>query len=172
MSGITVRLKAAIEKSSLTYDEIEKKLELPEGSVEKWVSGAEEPDTQTLKALAPLLGVSADRLLFGVEKIGEMKAMFPNDAKPASTPMSDWRFLAGVIMVFTGIAGLLLMFMMYYEESIEPSLIFDVFGWPAAFFAVIAIAGIILCVVTCIVSLRIPKRKKKKKKKKDDGNGK
>ncbi|MBQ2730107.1 MAG: helix-turn-helix domain-containing protein [Clostridia bacterium] len=164
MSSLTKRLKAAIEKADLSYEEIEEKLELEEGTVKRWVGGKEEPDTQTVKALAGILGVSADSILFGVEKIGEMKAMFPNEVTPMSTPMSDWRFLLGAIMVFTGAAGMLLMFMRYSIEGIRVAEFFEAVGLPAYVLITIAVAGVVLCVVSCILSLRTPKKKKRKNK--------
>lgn len=166
MSALTRRLAAAIKKSALTYDEIEEKLSLEAGTVERWIQGKEEPDTETVKKLSDILGVSADSILFGVEKIGEIKAMFPNDATPYPTPVSDWRFLTGVVMIFVGVCGVLMMFMRYAGEGLEASLIFDILGWPAILLASIALAGIVLCVVTCVTMLRIPKKKKGKKNEK------
>ena len=164
MSALTRRLSAAIKKSDLTYAEIEEKMSLDVGTVERWVQGKEEPDTQTVKKLSELLGVSADSILFGVEKIGEIKAMFPSDATPYPTPVSDWRFLTGVVMIFVGVCGVLMMFMRYAGEGLEASLIFDVLGWPAVLLGSIALAGLVLCVITCVTMLRIPKKKKEKKK--------
>lgn len=165
MKDITKRLRAAVEKSALTYAEIEEKLSLEEGTVERWVLGKEIPDTGSVKTLAEVLGVSADSILFGVEKIGEMKAMFPSDANPAPTPMADWRFLAGVIMIFVGVAGVLLMFMRYAGEGLEASLILDILGVPGAVLLAIALIGAALCIITCIMNLRVPKKKKGKDEK-------
>ncbi len=168
MSPLTKRLKEALEKSTLTYDEIEEKLELEKGSVERYAKGKEEPDTETVKKLAPLLGVTADQILFGVERIGEMKAMFPKDAKVAPTPTSDWRFLIGTILAFSGFAGLLLMFMMYSSEGLELALILEIMGLPGLILGVICLFGIILCIITCITVLNEPKKNKKTKKNKVD----
>ncbi len=165
MKEITRRLRDAVKKSGIPAAEIEEKLELEGGTVARWMQGKDIPDTSTVKRLAEILGVSADSILFGVEKIGEMKAMFPNDATPSHTPVSDWRFLAGAIMLFTGVAGLLLMFMRYAGEGLELSLLLDVMGVSAYIFAAIAIIGIVVCIVSTVMSLRIPKKKNKK----DDG---
>lgn len=161
MSSITKRLKEAIAKSSLSYSEIEEKLELPEGTVEKWCLGREEPDTETVKRLSPLLGVSADHILFGVQRIGEMKAMFPNDAVPAPTPVSNWRFLAGAVMVFIGVVGILMMVMRYAPTGFSFWELFEISAPSFITFGLIAIIGAVLCVVTCIKDLRVPKKKKK-----------
>ena len=166
MSGINKRIKEAVRKSGLSFDEIEEKLELPQGKVSAYVTGKEEPDTETVKRLAPILGTSADRLLFGVEKIGEMKAMFPNDATPASTPMSDWRFLIGVITLFVGAGGAMLMYMMYSPQITELSMLFDVLGWPMVLLLTIGAVGLILCIVSLVMSMYVPKKKKNKKDKK------
>ena len=168
MSSLTKRLKAALQKSALTYEEIEEKLSLEKGSIEGFVKGISEPDTETVKKMAPLLGVSADYILFGVEKIGEMKAMFPKDAKVAPTPTSDWRFLVGAVTAFSGFAGLLLMFMMYSGEGLELSLILEVMGLPGALLGIMCLAGIVLCIVTCVSVLKTPKKSKKAKKSKVD----
>lgn len=167
MKEITKRLRAAIEKSALSDKEIEEKLEKPEGTVALWKSGKEIPDTETVKALADLLGVSADSILFGVQKIGEMKAMFPNEVTPSHTPVSDWRFLVGAIMVFTGAAGVLLMFMRYAGEGLEASLIPDVLGWPCILLGAIAALGVVICIVSTVMSLRIPKKRKGNKNEKE-----
>lgn len=165
MSTITKRLKEAIEKSSYSYAEIEEKLELEAGTVEGWIRGREEPDTPTVNRVAELIGVSANKILFGVESMGEMKAMFPNEATPAHTPMADWRFLAGVIMIFTGACGLLMMVMRYAAEGMALADIFRFVGLPAVIFAAIATAGLVTCVVSAFLCLRIPKKKEKKDEK-------
>ncbi len=164
MSSITKRLKEAIKKSSLSYAEIEEKLELPEGTVEKWCLGKEEPDTATIKSLADLLGVSADHILFGVQKIGEMKAMFPNDANPAPTPVNDWRFLSGVIAIFVGAVGIMMMVMRYSTSGISFAELFEIAKVPFVIFGLISALGLVTCIVSCVVSLRIPKKKKNKEK--------
>ena len=164
MSSLTKRLKAAIDGSSLSYDEIEEKLGLPGGTVKKWLGGKESPDTETVKAVAALTGVSADSILFGVDKIGEMKAMFPNDTTPDNTPISDWRFLLGAVMVFTGAAGVLLMVMRYAAEGLSMGELLSYIGLPVYLLGGIALLGIVLCIVSCIISLRIPKKKNKDKK--------
>ncbi len=168
MSPLTKRLRAALDKSALSYDEIEEKLELEKGSVEIYAQGKEEPDTETVKKLAKLLGVSADYILFGVEKIGEMKAMFPKDAQVAPTPTSDWRFLVGAVLAFSGFAGLLLMFMMYSGEGLHLSQVFEIMGIPGLILGLVCISGIILCIITCITVLNEPKKNKKTKKNKVD----
>lgn len=164
MNTFTKRLREAIDKSSYSYAEIEEKLELETGSVEKWILGREEPDTPTVNRLADLLGVSSNMLLFGAETMKEIKAMFPNEATPAHTPMSDWRFLAGVIMVFTGACGILLMVMRYAAEGISMSQLLELVGLPAAIFIAIAASGLVICVVSAFLCLRIPKAKNKKDK--------
>ncbi|MBE6588226.1 MAG: helix-turn-helix transcriptional regulator [Ruminococcaceae bacterium] len=165
MSGITKRIAAAVEKSSLSYEEIEKELELPEGTVKKWLGGKEEPDTATVKRLAPLLGVSADHILFGVEKIGEMKAMFPNDVNPSPTPMSDWRFLSGVIMVFVGVVAIMMMVMRYAGEGIGLRELFEISAIPLIIFGIISVVGFAICIITSVTALHIPKEKKNKEDK-------
>lgn len=168
MTPLTKRLREALKKSSLTYDEIEEKLDLEKGSVEIYAEGKEEPDTETVKKMAPLLGVSADYILFGVERIGEMKAMFPNDAKVAPTPMSDWRFLVGAILAFSGFAGLLLMFIMYSGKGQHIAQILETMGVAGLILAIICLAGIVLCIVTSIAVLANPAKNKKPKKDKVD----
>ena len=168
MTPLTKRLRAALEKSPLSYDEIQEKLELEKGSVEIYASGKEEPDTETVKKLACLLGVSADHILFGVEKIGEMKAMFPNDAKRSPTPTSDWRFLVGAILAFSGFAGLLLMFMMYSGEGLQIAQIIEIMGIGGIILGLVCLFGIVLCIFTCITVLSEPKKHKKAKKNKVD----
>lgn len=168
MTPLTKRLKAALEKSALTYDEIDEKLGLEKGSAEIYASGKKEPDTETVKKLADLLGVSADYILFGVEKIGEMKAMFPNDAKTAPTPSSDWRFLVGAVLAFSGFAGFLLMFIMYSGQGHQISEILEIMGIGGLILGIICILGIVLCIFTCITVLKAPKKNKKAKKNKVD----
>ena len=163
MSSITKRLKEAVKKSGLSYEEIEEKLELSSGTVEKWCLGKEEPDTETVKRLTPVLGVSADHILFGVQKIGEMKAMFPNDVTPAPTPVSNWRFLAGAVMVFIGAVGILLMVMRYAPTGLSFAELFEISAPSFIIFGLVAIVGAALCIVTCIKDLRIPKKKNKDK---------
>ena len=163
MNPINKRIKDAVKKSALSYEEIEEKLELPAGTVEKWCLGKEEPDTATVKSLAALLGVSADSLLFGVQRIGEMKAMFPNDANPAPTPVNDWRFLAGVIGVFVGAVGIMMIVMRYSVSGISSAELFEIARVPVIVFGAIAIAGLLTCIVTCVKMLSIPKKKKKDK---------
>ncbi len=163
MSSITKRLKEAIKKSSLSYTEIEEKLELPAGTVEKWCLGKEEPDTATVKSLAELLGVSADHILFGVQRIGEMKAMFPNDANPSPTPVNDWRFLGGVIMIFVGAVGIMMMVMRYAGAGISFAELFEMSAPSLIIFGLVAVLGLIVCIITCIKTLSTPKKKKKDK---------
>ena len=163
MNPINKRIKEAVKKSALSYTEIEEKLEIPLGTVEKWCLGKEEPDTATVKSLSALLGVSADSILFGVERIGEMKAMFPNDANPAPTPVSDWRFLAGVIGVFIGAVGIMMMVMRYSVSGISFAELFDIARIPIVIFGAIAIAGLLTCIISCITTLSTPKKKKKDK---------
>lgn len=163
MSSITKRLKEAIKKSSLSYEEIEEKLELPGGTVEKWCLGKEEPDTQTVKKLSVLLGVSADQILFGVQRIGEMKAMFPSDANPAPTPVSDWRFLTGAVMLFVGAVSIMLMVMRYSPMGISFAELWEMSAPSLIVFGLVAVIGLLICIIACITSLRIPKKKKKDK---------
>ncbi|MBQ4067334.1 MAG: helix-turn-helix transcriptional regulator [Clostridia bacterium] len=163
MSPINKRIKEAVERSGLTYSEIEAALSLEAGTVEKWVLGKEEPDTQTVKELAPVIKTTADKLLFGVERIGEMKAMFPNDAKPAPTPMSDWRFLCGSVAVFTGVAGILLLVMRYAASGIGFAELFEVATVPVIALSALAVTGIIGCVFACISGVGEKKKKNNKK---------
>lgn len=164
MNPINKRIKEAVKKSALSYTEIEEKLELPLGTVEKWCLGKEEPDTATVKSLAALLGVSADSLLFGVQRIGEMKAMFPNDASPAPTPVSDWRFLLGAVMLFVGAVSIMMMVMRYAGMGITFAELFEISAPSIIIFGIIAAAGLLTCIITCITTLSTPKKKKKKDK--------
>lgn len=164
MSGFVKRLNEALSASSLSYSEIEEKLELAPGSVEAWAKGDGEPDTPTVNRLSELLGVSANYLLFGAKTMGEMKAMFPNDANPSPTPISDWRFLAGAIMIFVGAVGILMMVMRYAAKGAPVFELLLSLGAPVFVFAAIFACGIILCIVTCIVTLSTKKIRKKDRK--------
>ncbi|MBQ3528217.1 MAG: helix-turn-helix transcriptional regulator [Clostridia bacterium] len=164
MTDLGKRLKDSAKKADLSYSEIEEKLEVEAGTFQSWISGKTSPDTDTVNAIAKLLGVSSNYLLFGKDELYEIKAMFPKEAKPDHTPMSDWRFLAGAIMVFVGIVGILMMYMRYSAEGIEFSLLFEIMGVPAIIFALIAVAGAVLCIVSSIVSLHVPKEVIKKAK--------
>ena len=165
------RLRDSAKKAGLSYSDIEEKLGLEEGTYQLWISSAKSPDTEALNALSALLGVSSNYLLFGKDELHEIKAMFPKEAKPDHTPMSDWRFLAGAIMVFVGVVGILIMYMRYSTEAIELSLLLDIMGIPAIVFGIIALAGIIICIVSAAVSLHVPKevirRAKEDEKKKE-----
>jgi len=162
MNSMTQRLKEAIASSKLSFQEIEEKLELEAGSVERFVSGKDSPDTETLNRICSLIGESSNYILFGSRGMGEMKAMFPNEVTPEHTPMSDWRFLVGVILTFTGACGLLLMVMRYAAEGISVAQIMEKVGIPAVILAVMAGVGLIICAVSTFLSLRIPKSAKKK----------
>ena len=164
MKELGKRLRDSAKKAGLSYSEIEEKLGLEEGTYQLWVSSKESPDTETVRALSEILGVSANYILFGKDELHEIKAMFPKEAKPDHTPMSDWRFLAGAIMVFVGVVGILIMYMRYSTEAIELSLLLDIMGIPAIVFGIIALAGIIICIVSAAVSLHVPKEVIKKAK--------
>lgn len=157
MTDLSKRLRSAAAGADISYAEIEEKLGLSEGTFQRWVDGKEEPDTAMVNEVAPLLGVSANYLLFGKDELYEMKAMFPKEATPDHTPMSDWRFLAGVIMIFVGAVGILMMFMRYSAEAIELGLILEIMGVPAAILGLIAVAGAVLCVISTVQSLHVPK---------------
>ena len=54
--------------------------------------------------------------------------------------------------------------MRYSTEAIELSLLLDIMGIPAIVFGIIALAGIIICIVSAAVSLHVPKEVIKKAK--------
>lgn len=166
MSGFAKRLNEAVGSSGLSASEIEEKLALPEGSIDKWIGGDGEPDTPTVNALAELLKTSANYLLFGAKNMGEIKAMFPNDAHPAPTPVTDWRFLSGVILVFIGAVGVLMMVMRYGASGLSVPALIASLGAPLYAFGAMFVLGVIICVVTCVVTLSTKKIRKKKKNEK------
>ncbi len=166
MSGFAKRFREAVKASGCAPAGIEEKLSLPEGSIEKWMKGDGEPDTPTVNALAELLGTSANYLLFGARNMGEMKAMFPNDANPAPTPVSDWRFLAGAVLIFIGAVGVLMMVMRYGASGLSIPALIRALGAPLYAFGAMFVLGIVICVVTCVVTLSTKKIRKKKKNEK------
>ncbi len=135
-----------MEKAGLCAADIEEKMGLEAGSVEKWLSDPLPPDNETVNKLAEVLCVSANSLLFGVEKLGEMKAMFPNDKTAAPSPFASWQFLVGLMLVFVGIGGALLLFMRTTGIGYEGS-IWSAMGTSLAVFGGICLAGLVLCIV-------------------------
>ena len=108
--------------------------------------------------IAHLFGVNGNTLLYGSDGMGA-KTMFPKDATPSPTPISDWRFLCGVLLTFAGGAGVLLFVMRYMNGSVDTlAKLFDVGG--AAFIALIAVfvLGILICIAACVFK---PSKRKK-----------
>ena len=164
MEQMRKRLKDALASSGLSFEEAEERAGLEKGSISRYISGEERPETQAIKSLAKVLSVSENYILFGARSMGEMKAMFPNEVTPDHTPLSDWRFLSGVILTFTGACGILLMVMRYAAEGISFAQMLQRIGLPAVILASLAGAGIVICIVSTVLCLRIPKNKKDKKK--------
>lgn len=167
MSPFAKRLMAAMNKAGLCNADIEEKMGLEAGSVEKWLSDPLPPDNETVNKLAEILCVSSNSLLFGVEKLGEMKAMFPNDNTATPSPFGTWQFLVGLMMVFVGIGGALLLFMRTTGIGYEGS-IWSAMGTSLAVFGGICLAGLVLCIVGALrkvgVSNKTDNAKKEEKK--------
>jgi len=166
MSSFAKRLKDAVDASSLSCNEIDERLEVESGSTNRWIRGEGEPDTPTVNRLSEILGVSANYLLFGAKTMGEMKAMFPNDANPSPTPISDWRFLLGAVLLFVGAVGILMMVMRYSVTGLPVPKLLAELGAPVYIFGGIAVLGIVICVVTSVAALSTKKTKKKDRNKK------
>ncbi|MBE6714091.1 MAG: helix-turn-helix transcriptional regulator [Ruminococcaceae bacterium] len=161
MSPFGKRLQAAIERSEKTAAEIEEKLGFEPGSIEKWINDDLPPDTPTVNALSAELGVSSNALLFGVERLGEIKAMFPNDKTAAPSPFGTWPFVTGLIMIFTGFAGALLLFMRVMGVGYEGS-IFEAMGVSLIVLGAVAVTGLVMCIWVACKGLRVSEKSKKK----------
>jgi len=67
MSSLGARLKQARERKRLTQAEVAAKIGISYGTLSGYERNYRDPDTDTLRKLANLYGVSTDWLLYGVE---------------------------------------------------------------------------------------------------------
>lgn len=166
MKTVGDRLKEQRIKMKISPEAAAEKIGVETSLYLSWENGECEPDTEHLLAAAHLFRVTGNELLYGADGMGS-RTMFPKDATPAVTPMSDWRFLAGVLLAFAGGAGVL-MFIMRYMSSGEAETmaeLLDVGGpWLIALAALFA-TGIIICIAACILKAFEVKNKKKRNKK-------
>ena len=64
--ALAENIKALRKKKGMTQEELAEDLHISAQAVSKWESGASDPSTSNLLALAKLYGVSAEDLLRGV----------------------------------------------------------------------------------------------------------
>lgn len=147
--GTADRIKQARLRKKLTEEKIAQKLEIEPELYLRWEAGDCEPDTEHLLSLAKLLGTSANYLLYGSDGRG-VETMFPKDAAPAATPLSDWRFLIGALLMFAGGAGLLFFVMRNIMNSADLSAVFASAKWSVIALAAVFAAGLIICIAVCI----------------------
>lgn len=158
MKTVADRLREYRTKKKMSPEDVSSKLDIELDSYLSWEAGKSEPDTENLLRIAHLFGVNGNTLLYGSDGMGA-KTMFPKDAVPSPTPISDWRFLCGVLLAFAGGAGVLLFVMRYMNGSVDTlAKLFDVGG--AAFIALISVfvLGIVICIAACV--FRPTKRKR------------
>lgn len=157
------RIKKYREKKKMTEDAAAEKLGVEVTLWKKWESGEETPDTEQTVRIAKILGTSANMLLYGEDADGA-RSMFPKDAAPSPTPMSDWRFLCGVLIMFSGGAGMLLFTVRYMTGAVNTvSELIKNGGVPLKLLFGLFLLGFFICIAVCI-SKAVSSRKKKKKK--------
>ena len=150
MKTVADRLREYRIKKKMSPEDVSSKLNIELESYLSWEAGESEPDTENLLRIAHLFGVNGNTLLYGSDGMGA-KTMFPKDAVPSPTPISDWRFLCGVLLAFAGGAGVLFFVMRYMNGSVDTlAKLFDVGG--AAFIALISVfvLGIVICIAACV----------------------
>ncbi len=165
MKTVAYRLREYREKKKMSPEDVADRLGIELDVYLSWEAGECEPDTENLLKAAHLFGTNGNAILYGSDGMGA-KTMFPKEATPSPTPISDWRFLCGVLLAFAGGAGVLLFIMRYMSGSaFTIAELFEIGG--AAFIALIAIflTGIIICISACILN-SLDKRKNKKSRKK------
>lgn len=166
LKTVADRLREYREKKKLSPDEVAESLGIDKSLYLSWEAGESEPDTESLLLIAHFFGTNGSALLYGSDGMGS-KTMFPRDASPSPTPISDWRFLSGVLLAFAGGAGVLLFIMRYMNGNVDTiAKLFEVGG--AALIALIAVfvGGIVICVVSCALNSRNKKNRNNKNEKK------
>ena len=159
------RIKKYREKKKLTVDGAAKKLGIEAELWNKWESGEETPDTESIIRIAKMLGTSANMLLYGEDADGA-RSMFPKEASPSPTPISDWRFLCGVLIMFSGGAGVLLFAVRYMSGAVNTvSALIENGGIPLMLLFGLFALGFLICVAVCI-SKAVKSRSKKRRKRK------
>ena len=89
--------------------------------------------------------------------------MFPKDATPAATPLSDWRFLIGALLMLAGGAGLLFFVMRNIMNSADLSAVFASAKWSVIALAAVFAVGLIICIAVCISKALEGRRRRNKR---------
>lgn len=158
---VSDRIKSAREKASLSIQAAADKLNISVEALAKYEDATEEPDTETLIKMSELYKVSVEEMRYGREAKMSIQTMFPKNVEPATSYLADWKFFVGAILMFIGLAGILILVMRAIGAGYTQ--IEDVFDY-AAFsliaFAATTLAGLLLCILTATIN----KKKKRNEK--------
>lgn len=165
MKTVADRLREHREKMKMTAEDAAARIGVDAAEYLGWEAGEAEPDTENLLRAAKLFKTTGNELLYGRDGMGS-RTMFPKDGTPSVTPISDWRFLSGVLLTFAGGAGILMFIMRYMTGAVNTvAKLLEVGGaWLIALISLFVL-GILICIVSCVLRALENKKKRNKKKK-------
>ena len=150
------RLKIARENKKLTLTEASAKLGITEEELGKYESG-EKPEVELLLKLAALYEVSATELEWGRDAKTTVTTMFPKNADPSPSLLSDWRVLVGALLMLLGVGGTMLFVMKAIGEGYDSFLALIEYGSASIIaFGAMFLAGLAVCIIVSILKNATP----------------